>query len=188
MPNALSCRKTAAALVAVLFLGACASYGGRGLQPGMPAAEVEQRMGAPAMRWKNPDGSELLAYPQGPAGYNTYMIRVGPDGRLVSSESVLDIKHFALIREGMSQDQVLRVLGPPYAGWTVYFKARDELAWEWRYCDDWNEPARFNVFFDGTSGKVRSTGSHTESQLSQIEGRIFASLSSGSGARLWCSH
>jgi len=169
----------ATVLVAVLFLGACASYDGRGLQPGQSAvSEVEQRMGAPAMRWKEPDGSELLAYPRGPAGYHTYMARIGPDGRLVSLENVLDMKHFALVRQGMSQDEVLRVLGPPYPGWTVYFKARDELAWEWRYCDDWNEPARFDVLFDGTSSKVRSTLSYTESQG-------YASFSGG--WRQWCS-
>jgi len=29
--------------------------------------------------------------------------------------------------------------------------------WEWRYCDVWAMPARFNVLFDGTTGIVRST-------------------------------
>ena len=53
---------------------------------------------------------------------------------------------------------------PPVPHWTVYFEARDELVWEWRYCDDWGEPARFNVLFDGTSRRVRSTLSLTESQ------------------------
>lgn len=172
-------KKTATFLVAVLLLGGCASYDGRGLQPGQSqVSEVEQRMGTPAMRWKEPDGGELLAYPRGPAGYHTYMARIGPDGRLQSLDNVLEPKHFALIREGMGQDDVLRVLGPPYPGWTIYFKARDELAWEWRYCDDWGEPARFNVFFDGTSGKVRSTGSLTERQR-------FAGFAGG--WRQWCS-
>lgn len=169
----------ATVLVAVLFLGGCAAYDGRGLQPGESAAtEVEQRMGTPAMRWKEADGSETQAYPRGPAGYHTYMVRIGPDGRLAGIENVLEPRHFALIREGMGQDEVLRVLGPPYPGWITYFKARDELAWEWRYCDDWGEPARFNVLFDGTSGKVRSTLSLTERQR-------FAGF--GGGWRQWCS-
>lgn len=64
----------------------------------------------------------------------------------------------------MTQEQVLRILGPAEPSWTVYFKARDELVWEWRYCDEWNELARFNVLFDGTKGTVRSTMSLTESQ------------------------
>lgn len=41
--------------------------------------------------------------------------------------------------------------------WTVYFKARDELVWEWRYCDAWNRLARFDVLFDATKEVVRST-------------------------------
>ena len=60
---------------------------------------------------------------------------------------------------------------------TLYFAARDELVWEWRWCDDWSEPARFNVLFDGTSGKVRSTASLTERQA--VFGR--------GDRRSWCS-
>ena len=49
--------------------------------------------------------------------------------------------------------------------------------WEWRYCDDWAEPARFSVLFDATSGKVRTTISLTERQ----------SLPFGRGDRReWC--
>ncbi len=99
-------------------------------------------------------------------------------GRLVSIDNVLQPRYFARIQAGMSPDEVLRVLGPSYPGWTIYFKARDELVWEWRYCDDWSEPARFDVLFDGTSGKVRSTLSITERM----------SLPFGRGNRRdWCS-
>ena len=31
-------------------------------------------MGAPAMRWREADGGERLAYPRGPAGFHTYMV------------------------------------------------------------------------------------------------------------------
>ena len=81
-----------------------------------------------------------------------------------SIENVLVPKHFARLREGMTQEDVLRVIGPPFPGWTQYFSARNELVWEWRWCDDFNEPARFNVFFDGKSGKVRTTASLSERQ------------------------
>ncbi|SBT04719.1 conserved hypothetical protein [Candidatus Accumulibacter aalborgensis] len=47
-------------------------------------------MGEPAMVWKNPDGSEQLAYPRGPAGTQTFMAYVGPDGTLQRIEKVLD--------------------------------------------------------------------------------------------------
>ncbi len=158
--------KAAIALIFTLLIAGCASYDGRELKPGVSTgAEVLQVMGDPAMRWRDPDGSELLAYPRGPAGFTTYMVRIDNKGAMTSRENVLDMKHFALIREGMNKDEVLRTLGPSQPQWTVYFDRRDELVWEWRYCDPWNEPARFNVLFDNTSGKVRSTQSYTEGML-----------------------
>lgn len=138
-----------------LLLAACASSS---LSPGVATlADVERAMGEPALRWQDADGSAQLAYPHGPAGFQTLMVRIDPGGRLGSIENVLDTAHFAAIEPGMGKEQVLRLLGPPQPHWTVYFKARDELAWEWRYCDPWNAAARFAVLFDATRGTVRST-------------------------------
>lgn len=149
--------------LAALALGACAQLGGPPLTPGVSTlADLEHSLGAPAMRWREADGGEQLAYPRGPMGVHTWMARTDAAGRLVSIDNVLQPRYFARIQAGMSQDEVLRVLGPSYPGWTIYFKARDELVWEWRYCDDWAEPARFSVLFDATSGKVRTTISLTE--------------------------
>lgn len=163
-------------IFSVLLLAACASYSGRDLKPGVDGLEnVLHVMGQPAMRWANADGSVQLAFPRGPAGYHTYIVTIGTDDRLRQIENVLDAKHFARIQPGMSKEEVLRILGPPYPGWTAYFKRRDELVWEWRYCDAWSEPARFNVLFDNTAGTVRSTMSLTES-LKGLCGR----------GRCWC--
>jgi hypothetical protein len=150
-------------LILALLITACASHDGRGLKPGVSNLDaVVQLMGEPAMRWQEPDGGQLLAYPRGPAGFNTFMVTIGPDGRMTSLHGVLNMKTFALIREGMTQEQVLRILGPSVAAWTIYFERRDELVWEWRYCDPWNEPARFNVLFDNTTKKVRTTQGYPE--------------------------
>ena len=158
--------KTIATLIIAFLITACASYDGRGLKPGVSSRDdVIHLMGEPAMRWQEPDGSQLLAYPRGPAGFNTYMVTIGSNGLMTNRQAVLNMRHFALIREGMSQDQVLRILGPSVPQWTVYFERRDELVWEWRYCDAWNEPARFDVLFDNTSKKVRSTQSYPESMI-----------------------
>lgn len=168
------------ALSCALLLAGCAtSYDGRGLTPGGSSLDdVIQVMGAPAMRFAEPDGGQLLAYPRGPAGYHTYMLRTDPSGLLMSRENVLEPKHFARLRQGMTEDEVLRVIGPPWPSWTVYFAARDELVWEWRWCDDWGEPARFYVLFDGTSRKLRSTASLTE--------RLNSNAGWDNG-REWCS-
>lgn len=143
----------------LLALAACAGYDGRGLQPGVAdIAEVERVMGAPAMRWRDPDGRQQLAYPRGPHGVHTFMAYFGPDGRLERLENVLQMDSFARIVPGRDdQAAILRLLGPPVSGWTVYFERRDELVWEWQICDEWYRLARFNVLFDGRSGLVRST-------------------------------
>lgn len=152
-------------ILAALALACCAAYSGTGLRPGAAGLEdVLRVMGQPAVRWQNPNGSQQLAYPRGPWGLHTYMAFIAPDGKLQRIENVMDPKVFARIRPGMTEAEVLRTLGPSYPGWTAYFPARDELVWEWRYCDDWGETARFDVLFDRTKGTVRSTMSLTEGQ------------------------
>lgn len=143
----------------LLFLSGCAGYSGNRLQPGIATlGDVVAEMGEPAMRWKNADGGEQLAYPRGPTGPHTYMAMIGPDGRLQKIEQVLDMRHFARVEAGKSdQAAVLRLLGPPVPQWTVYFAARDELVWEWLFCDDFSIEGRFDVLFDATTGLVRTT-------------------------------
>ncbi|MGB4468088.1 MAG: hypothetical protein WBH99_08135 [Azovibrio sp.] len=142
-----------------LLLSACA-----GLPDRATEGELQQRLGTPAMHWEAADGRLQLAYPTGPMGFATWMVWLGPDRRLEKLENVLDTAHFARIQPGQSQAEVLSILGPPIPSRTVYYEARDELVWEWRYCDDWAEPARFHVLFDGRTKTVRSTLSLTESQ------------------------
>lgn len=159
----MGARRILALLFAATLVG-CASYGA-GLVPGQNTADdVLRAMGAPAQQWTNADGSRQFAYPRGPMGVHTHMVFVDSDGRLQRIDNVLDEEGFARIRTGMTQDEVLRTLGPPWPAWTVYFKARDELVWEWRYCDVWAQYARFHVLFDATRGTVRSTLSLRESQ------------------------
>jgi hypothetical protein len=151
------------ATLAAVLLAACASNNGSGLKPGEARLDdVQVAMGTPAMRWQDADGSVQLAYPHGPLGYLTLMVNIGPDGRLRSIGNVLEENSFVRIRAGMTKDEVLRVLGPSDSGKTVYFKSRDELVWDWRFCQLGGTAGRFMVLFDGTSGKVRSTMAVTE--------------------------
>lgn len=149
----------------VLLLSACASYDGRGLQPGAAGFDdIVRVMGQPAMQWQNSDGSRQLAYPRGPMGVHTYMAVIGADGKLKSLKNVLNEKTFAQVQPDMSKDQVLRLLGPSEPSWTAYYARRDELVWEWRYCNAWRQPARFDVLFDARKSTVRSSMGMTESQ------------------------
>jgi hypothetical protein len=150
-------------LLSIVLLAGCASYSGSGLKPGEARLDdVQALMGPPALRWQDADGSVQMAYPRGPLGFHTYMVLLGPDGRLQSIANVLEEESFARIRAGLAKEQVLRVLGPPDYSRSVYFKARDELVWDWHYCDVFGRPARFLVLFDGTSGAVRSTMTQLE--------------------------
>lgn len=158
-------RKTALLLL-VLLLGGCAVLGGPTFTPGVTTqAEVFSQRGAPAYFWEEPGEIRRVFWPTGPAGTSTIMARFDKAQRLLSYEEVLNTEHFARIQAGMSMEEVLREIGPSYPGWTSYFKARDELVWEWKYCDSWNTTARFHVLFDGTTKKVRSTMSLTEQQV-----------------------
>ncbi len=164
------------AIFPALLLGACAAYSGHGLKPGEDRLEdVLRVMGQPAMRWRNADGSVQLAYPRGPMGTDSYMAYIGSDGKLRQIENAMEQKSFARIRAGMAQEQVLRILGPSYPGWTAYFKARDERVWEWRYCSLWNEASRFDVLFDNSQARVRSTMSLSEAQIEHSRGRYWCS-------------
>ena len=145
-------------LIATVLLGACASYSGTGLAPGEARLEqVEALMGPPVLRWQDADGSIQLAYPRGPAGFETFMVKLGPNGRLQSIANVLNERTFAGIRAGMTKDEVLRLIGPPDYSRSAYFKARDELAWEWRIRQSYGDPIHFVVLFDATAGTARST-------------------------------
>ncbi|MFZ6750680.1 hypothetical protein [Undibacterium sp. Ren11W] len=157
--NKIFSTKLSAVLVGALLIGGCASYGGSSLQPGVSSLpEVLATMGEPAMLWTNPDGSKQLAYPRGPLGTQSFMAYLDADQKLQRIDKVLEMAVFARIQTGMSKEQVLRLIGPPQPQSTQYFKARDELAWSWLFCDSWNTQAFLDVLFDASSGTVRSVG------------------------------
>lgn len=158
------------AIIVTLLLGACAAYDGRGLKPGTDGLEeVRSVMGQPALRWQDADGTLQLAYPRGPMGFHTYMVYLAPDGKLQRIENVLDEQVFARIRPDMAMAQVVRLLGPAQPEWSAYFPRRDELVWEWRYCDAASNAARFSVLFDQSRATVRSTMAMTEAQRGLCE-------------------
>jgi len=141
-------------LLLMPLLAACAAYSGRGLQPGTSTeAEVRRTMGEPAMQFPNGDGSRQLAYPRGPLGTQTYMVHVRRDGVLDTIEPVLRDGVFNGIRPGLTQDDVLRMIGPPRD--TMSFPRQGHTAWDWKYQDTWGYPAIFSVTFD-RDGRVVS--------------------------------
>jgi len=132
-------------------LAGCASF--TAVPSGMPAQQVQAKLGAPETVRKNADGSEVWEYPGGPLGRQTYMVTLGSDRAVQEVHQVLNDEYFSRVRAGMSRDEVRRLLGK--AGEIMVFGARDEEVWSWRYQQQ--NPMFFNVLFDRTAGTVRTT-------------------------------
>jgi hypothetical protein len=130
-----------------LMLAACAAYSGSGLQPGVSTEDqVRSTMGPPALELANPDGSRQLAYPRGPLGTETFMVHMGPDGRVQRIEQVLTDDRFYRIVPGITRDDVLRLIGPPSE--YMDFPRLQQVAWEYRYQDTWGYTAFLSVMID----------------------------------------
>ncbi len=132
-------------------LAGCANFAA--VSSGMPAQQVEAKLGAPETVRKNADGSEVWEYPGGPLGRQTYMVTLGSDRSVREAHQVLSEEYFSKVQAGMSRDEVRRLLGRP--GEIMVFKTRDEEVWSWRYQQQ--NPMFFNVLFSQSAGTVRTT-------------------------------
>jgi len=120
--------------------------------PGQSEADVIASRGQPTHRYQ--DGADhLLEYATGPWGRETYMARIGPDGKVISFEQVLTPQKFALIEPGKStKADVLRIIGAP--GLTSYLSWSDLEVWSYPYDENYNWKSMMHVHFD-RSGIVR---------------------------------
>ena len=136
------------ALYAMLATAAgCASYSGSGLPAGAPEAQVLSVMGPPALEMRDPDGTRHLYYPRGPLGNHTYVADIRANGTMDGEMyNVLSDGTFNGIRPGMTEEQVLRMIGPPRE--KGYFSNLAQTAWDWKFQDSWGYEAIFSVMFD----------------------------------------
>jgi hypothetical protein len=97
---------------------------------GADEAAVVKSMGKPKARHALPGGATRLVYPRGPAGQGTTMVDLGPDGRVTSVREVLGEKQFAALPPAMTEEELLREIGPP----SERQKARNgTTTWSYRY-------------------------------------------------------
>jgi hypothetical protein len=141
------------AALAALIPG-CANYVGS-IAPGTRAQDLQARVGPPAEVWKNTDGTETWEYRQGPAGYYTYMIDLGPDRAVRAVHQVLDEPYFAKVSPGMSREQVHRLLGGPKE--VAHYPRQHEEVWTWRFKQEQVWYRLFMVYFDESTGTVVRT-------------------------------
>ncbi len=131
----------------IATVAACASFDGRSLRAGASTeGEVRSVMGTPALEFTSSDGSRNLVYPRGPLGVQTYIASLGGDGVLREVKQVLKDDTFYRIREGLTREEVLHMIGPP--GETMRFERSATTAWDYRYVDTWGYLAVFSVTFD----------------------------------------
>ncbi len=142
-----------AMLGALLALLGCDRTGE--LRPGVStAAEVVEKMGRPAMEWRE-GADQVWEYPFTPEGSRNYMLTIGPDGVLKTMEQVLTAENFARVAPGMTRDQVRRLLGKPAS--TMVLELKREEVWDWKETSPFpGTDLRFNVHFDH-DGRVTHT-------------------------------
>lgn len=133
----------------------------RELQAGKStAAEVRQKMGEPAMVWRE-GGGEVWEYPFTPQGTRNYMITIGADGIVAGIDQVLTEQNFARVRAGMRRDEIRRLLGKPAS--MQVFAGRGEEVWDWKMATPFPAETRFNVHFD-RNGVVTMTSKTEDSR------------------------
>ena len=110
-------------------------------------------MGARVAIYAGAQGGQRWAYPRGPAGLHTYMVRIDASGRLSGIDQVLDQTFLVQLRIDQGrQSEVLGLLGPYWQ--SAYFERQKEWVWTWRFRNVWGHPAQLHVSFDG-AGLVR---------------------------------
>jgi len=120
---------------------------------GMPAQQVQAKLGAPASVWKNADGSEVWEYPRGPLGVETYMVTLGSDRAWREVRQVLSEEYISKLHAGMSRDEVRRLVGRPrYVGFSDH---TDEEIWSWRYREWKVRTMDLYVQFDRPTGTLK---------------------------------
>jgi hypothetical protein len=122
-------RLTLSALALCLTLAGC--LGPRGIvAPQTTSAQTLSRMGTPTDIRFDANGEELWEYATGPSGLETYLVRIGADGRVRDVTQLLTQERLMTIEPGKhTKRDVRHVLGRPSE---VNFLHNGE-AWSWRF-------------------------------------------------------
>ena len=122
-------------VAAALLVGGCATSGVNRLVPGKSTArDIEQTMGEPAQMLRAQGGATVWYYPNGPAGWETHAVTVGPDGVVRGVEQLLTAQNVRrIVPDKTTKPEVLALLGPANAASRLPFKSRE--VWDYRYID-----------------------------------------------------
>jgi hypothetical protein len=120
------------ACAAALLAAGCASYSGRGLEPGTATeSDVLRVMGKPTETLTRANGDKRLYYSRQPEGREIYAATIAPDGRLRAIDQTLVPENIRKVTIGVTAEQVRDLLGPPY---TAERTAQQPYpVWEYRW-------------------------------------------------------
>lgn len=142
--------KVISLLSLLLTLSACTTA--QKVHLGDSEAQVISARGTPTHRYQVGNQS-LLEYMTGPYGQETFMAKIGPDGKLISFEQVLTDEKFATLNIGTStKNDVLHTVGTPSE--TTYLPLSRLTAWTYPYRQYEIWDSLMHVHFD-ESGIVR---------------------------------
>jgi len=122
--------KRVLATVCAAVLAGCATDVYRAVSPGMSSSDVAAHVGKPTTVGKLVDGSVYWDYSRQP--YYTDRVTFAPDDRVLEVRNLLTEQNFANLRQGMTLDQVIGVVGPAYIR-NQY--ANGTTVWTYRYQD-----------------------------------------------------
>jgi hypothetical protein len=105
-------RLAAAATIAAAAALAAGCAGPQTPQPGATQAEVEALLGRPRATFPLPDGGRQVEFNY-VRGTTTYIVFFNAAGKVVEAVAALNEANFRQVRPGMSQEQVLRLIGHP---------------------------------------------------------------------------
>ncbi len=93
-------------------------------------------------------GERIFEYNRQPAGFQNYMISIGPDGKMTALRQVLNRDNLARVQPGMAMETVRRMLGKPMR--TLNLDLKQEVHYDWRFHDGPNtsDAKIFTVVFD----------------------------------------
>jgi len=130
-------------LLLIAVLAGCASP--RVFAPGSSIVDVRARVGAPTDIRFDRNGDELWEYASGPAGFETYVVRFGGDGKVKEVTQVLtDDQLMKVVPGTMTKADVRNLLGRP-SDETFTFAG---TVWSWRFSRYGGQPGWLTVRFN----------------------------------------
>ena len=130
-------------------------------------ADVKARFGEPERVWEAAPGGppgRVFEYSRQPAGYQNYMITIGPDGKMAALRQVLTPQNFAKVTPGMVMEDLRKLLGRPMR--ITPYELKGQTIYDWRYRDGPNasDAKVFSAVLDSAL-RVVSTSSAPDPDL-----------------------